>query len=557
MASEREEHPGVDRRHLLVGGAAAAAAAMLSGRANARADDSSSAIATRDAPRRDDFELAEVGLAELAEGMAAGRWSSRRLVELYVDRIAAVDRAPAGVNAIAELNPDALSIAAERDRERRAGRVRGPLHGIPIVVKDNLDTGDRMRTTAGSLALAESIAPRDAFVVEQLREAGAVLLAKTNLSEWANIRSSRSTSGWSGRGGQVRNPYALDRNPCGSSSGSGVASSASLAAAAVGTETDGSVICPAAMCGIAGLKPTVGLVSRRGIIPISHTQDTAGPMGRTVEDVAILLAGMTGVDAADPASAAAAGRAEGDYRRRFGPEALRGARLGVVRDYFGWHEEVARQFPSVIDALRELGAELVDPVELPRRRELGQAEWEVLLYELKHDLGLYLAALPEGDQPRTLAELIEWNRLHAELEMPWFGQDSFEEAEAKGPLTDPKYQEALATCRRLSRDELLDPLFGGERPLDALVSPTTGPAFLIDWVNGDAYGGSITGPAAVSGYPHLTVPAGFVHGLPWGLSFLGPAWSEAKLLAYGDAFERATRARQPPRFLPTLELAAG
>jgi amidase len=550
MGERHDESRGVDRRRVLAGGAALAATAALGGVGEAPGG----AAATAASPARGEFELAERGLAELAEGLARRRWSSERLVELYLERIADVDRGRGGTNSIAEVNPDALSIAAERDRERRAGYVRGPLHGIPIVVKDNLDTGDRMRTTAGSLALADSIAPRDAHVVARLREAGAVLLAKTNLSEWANIRSSRSTSGWSGRGGQVRNPYALDRNPCGSSSGSGVAPSANLAAAAVGTETDGSVICPAAMCGIAGLKPTVGLVSRSGIIPISHTQDTAGPMGRTVADVALLLGGMTGADARDAATAASAGRTEHDYRRLFGADPLRGARLGVVRDYFGWHEEVARQFPAVLDALRELGAELVDPVELPRRSELGAAEWEVLLYELKHDLDLYLAGLPAGDGPRTLAALIEWNRAHAELEMPWFGQDSFEEAQAKGPLTESAYQEALATCRRLSRDELLDPLFAGEAPLDALVSPTTGPAFLIDWVNGDAYGGSITGPAAVAGYPHLTVPAGFVHGLPWGISLLGPAWSEAKLLAYGDAFERATRARRPPRYLPTLPL---
>jgi amidase len=322
----------------------------------------------------------------------------------------------------------------------------------------------------------------------------------------------------------------------------------------VGPETHGSVICPAAMCGIAGLKPTVGLVSRTGIVPIAHSQDTAGPMGRTVEDVAILLAAMTGTDLADPATAASAGRAERDYRRLFGPDALRGARLGVVRGYFGWHAEIERQFPAVLDALREAGAELVDPAALMRRDELGDAEYEVLLYEFKHDLNAYLGALPGRGQPRTLAALIEFNRANASREMPWFGQDVFEAAEAKGPLTEPAYVEALSTCRRLSRDEGLDLLFGGERPLDALVSPTMGPAYLTDWVNGDAYGGSITGPSAISGYPHLTVPAGFVHGLPWGLSFLGPAWSEAKLLAYGAAFERLTAARRPPRLLPTLPL---
>jgi amidase len=434
--------------------------------------------------------------------------------------------------------------------------VRGPLHGIPIVVKDNLDTGDRMRTSAGSLALAESIAPRDAFVVERLREAGAVLLAKTNLSEWANFRSTRSTSGWSGRGGQVRNPYALDRNPCGSSSGSGVAPAADLAAAAVGTETDGSVTCPAAMCGIAGLKPTVGLVSRSGIVPISHTQDTAGPMGRTVEDVAILLGAMTGVDPRDAATATSGDRAERDYRRLFGPDALRGARIGVARNYFGWHREVDRQMEGVLDLLRSLGAELVDPAEIPNKGETDESELEVLLFEFKHGLDAYLAGLPERGQPRSLAGLLEWNRAHADRELVWFGQEIFEMAVEKGPLTEQAYLDALAKGLRLTRSEGIDAVLALHR-LDALVCPTMGPAYLTDWINGDHYTGSCTSPCAVAGYPHLTVPAGFVQGLPWGLSFLGTAWSEAKLLAYGDAFERASRARRAPRFLPTVDYAAG
>jgi amidase len=538
---------GIDRRKVLAGGAGLAAAAL-------GGIPSIAAAPASPVRRVEDFELAGLSLAELGEGMAAGRWSSERLVELYFDRIAAVDAVPGGVNAIAEVNPEALAIAAERDRERRAGRVRGPLHGIPVALKDNIDTADRMRTTAGSLALAESIAPRDAYLVERLRAAGAVLLAKSNLSEWANFRSTRSSSGWSSRGGQVRNPYALDRSPCGSSSGSGVAAAADLCAAAVGTETDGSVICPAAMCGVVGLKPTVGLVSRSGIVPISHSQDTAGPMARSVADVALLLDGLVGVDLRDPATAAGAGRSVADYRRFFGPDALRGARLGVAREYFSWHPEIERQMAEVLAALRALGAELVDPAPFERRPELGQAEWEVLLFEFEHDLDAYLAALPDRGQPRSLAALVEHNRAHADRILPWFGQEIFELALGKGPLDAPEYLEALATCRRLARDEGLDPLFAGERPLDALVSPTTNPAFPIDWVNGDAYGGSITGPAAVAGYPHLTVPAGFVHGLPWGFSFVGPAWSEAKLLAYGDAFERATRARRPPGFAPTLPL---
>jgi len=554
MSERRIFGDGIDRRALLTGSGAVAMGIWsggATGSAEPTADPASTGLGIGD------FELAELSIADLAAGLAMGRWTSVRLVELYRDRIDAVDRRPNGVRSVAELDPEAEAVAAERDAERNAGAGRGPLHGIPIVVKDNIDTAGRMATSAGSLALAASIARRDAFLVARLRAAGAVLLGKTSLSEWANFRSTRSSSGWSGRGGQVRNPYALDRSPCGSSSGSGAAPAASFAAAAVGTETDGSVICPAAMCGVVGLKPTVGRLSRRGVIPISHTQDTAGPMARSVEDAALLLGAMCGVDAGDAASAAMPAEAAGelDFRRLFSPRALAGARLGVVRGYFEPHPEIARQFESALAALRELGAELVDPVGLERRRELGDAEWTVLTYEFRPDLDAYLGALPASGPPRSLAELADWNREHAAEEMPWFGQEIFEESLACGPLTDPKYREALALCRRLSRDEGLDPFFAGDRPCDALVSPTTNPAFPIDWVNGDAYGGAITGPPAISGYPHLTVPAGFVHGLPWGLSFLGPAWSEAKLLAYGDAFERATRARRPPTFPPTLPLA--
>jgi len=550
--NERSQSTGIDRRELFGAAAGLAVVAAWPAAAAGSAEPATPAPAAAGA----DFELAEVSLAELAAGMAAGRFSSAGLVELYLGRIEAVDRGPGGTNAMLELNPDAPAIAAERDRERKAGRVRGPLHGIPIVVKDNVDTADRMRTSAGSLALAESIAPRDAFLIERLRESGAVLLAKTNLSEWANFRSSRSTSGWCGRGGQVRNPYALDRNPCGSSSGSGVAPAANLAAAAIGTETDGSITCPAAMNGIAGLKPTVGLVSRSGVVPIAHSQDTAGPMGRTVEDLAILLGGLTGTDLRDPATAAAAGKAESDYRRLFGADALRGARLGVARNYFGWHPEIDAQMEEVLRVLASLGAELVDPAEIPNKGEYGDSEYEVLLYEFKHDLNAYLGGLPDRGQPRSLAALIEFNNANAEREMPWFGQEIFELAEAKGPLTENAYLEALAHNHRLTREEGIDAVVAEHR-LDALVCPTMGPAYPTDWINGDHYTGSATSPCAVSGYPHLTVPAGFVHGLPWGLSFMGPAWTEAKLLAYGDAFERATRARKPPRFLASVDLTAG
>lgn len=546
---------GLNRRELMgtVGGAVLAGMAM-GGEAGAQAGAAPPAAAPASAKP---FELEELNLRDLAAGLAAGRWSSQRLVELYVARIVEVDRVGVngiGTNAIAETNPQAMEIAENLDRERKAGKVRGPLHGIPVVLKDNIDTGDRMKTTAGSLALAQSVAAKDAYLVARLRAAGAVVLGKTNLSEWANFRSSRSTSGWSGRGGQVRNPYALDRNPCGSSSGTGAGISANLAAAGVGTETDGSIVCPASMCGLVGLKPTVGLVSRSGIIPISSTQDTAGPMCRTVTDAAILLSAIAGTDLLDPATAASAGKA-GDYTRALDANGLAGARLGVVRKFFGWHPEVDRQMQSVLDLLRQLGAVLVDPVEIPHLGDYDASEFEVMLYEFKHGLNAYLAGLPAGAEvstPRSLAELIAWNREHAQAEMPWFGQEIFEQAEAKGPLSDAAYAKALADNLRLSRGEGLDAALSGQK-LDALVCPTMGPAYLIDWLNGDHFGGSATSPSAVSGYPHLTVPAGQVHGLPWGLSFLGTAWSEAKLIRYGHAFEQASQVRKPPRFLATVD----
>lgn len=543
---------GLTRRELVGGAAALAGAGAVAGGEAARA--AVEAVAAEGPhPGTRVFELGGLSLRELQAGLGSGRWTSRRLVELYLERIEAVDRGPRGTNAIAELNSEALAIAESLDAERKRGRVRGPLHGIPIVVKDNIDTADRMKTTAGSLALAESTPARDAFVVQRLRAAGAVLLAKTNLSEWANIRSTRSTSGWSARGGQVRNPHALDRNPCGSSSGSGVAPAADLCAAAVGTETDGSVTCPASMNGIVGLKPTLGFVSRSGIIPIAHSQDTAGPMGRTVEDVALLFGGMVGTDLADPATAESADRLGTGFVAGLKPDALAGARLGVARNLFGWHPEIDQQMEEVLATLKRLGAELVDPADVPKLGEYDATELEVLLYELKHDLDAYLANLPPGNHPKTLAELIEFNRKHAELEMPWFGQELFERAVAKGPLSEESYRKALEANRRLSRAEGLDAVLAEHR-LDALVCPTMGPAYPTDWVLGDHYTGSATSPSAVSGYPHLTLPAGFVHGLPWGLSLLGPAWSDARLLGYGFAYEQATKARRAPRFLATLAL---
>ncbi|MEO7795500.1 MAG: amidase [Thermoanaerobaculia bacterium] len=501
------------------------------------------------------FELEELTIRDLQEGLAAGRWSSQRLVELYAARIVEVDRVGiggVGTNAIAETNPQALEIAEGLDNERKAGKIRGPLHGIPVILKDNIDTGDRMKTTAGSLALAGSVAAKDAYLVERLRAAGAVVLAKTNLSEWANFRSTNSTSGWSGRGGQVRNPYALDRNPCGSSSGTGSGVSANLAAAGIGTETDGSIICPASMCGLVGFKPTVGLVSRRGIIPISSTQDTAGPMCRTVADAAILLTAIAGSDLLDPATAASAGKSS-DYTRALDANGLAGARLGVVRKFFGWHPEIDRQMQAVLDLLRQLGAVLVDPVEIPHLGEYDAGEFEIMLYEFKHGLNGYLGGLPEGGAaPRSLADLIVWNRDHAAAEMPWFAQEIFEKAEAKGPLSDEAYSKALEANLRLSRAEGLDAVLGSQR-LDGLVCPSIGPAYLTDWLNGDHFGGSATSPCAVAGYPHITVPAGHVHGLPWGLSFMGTAWSEARLIRFAHSFEQASQARRAPRFLATVD----
>jgi amidase len=502
-------------------------------------------------PRRRSFALEELTLADLQRGLRDGRWTSRRLTELYLDRIHDLDRRGPALQAIIETNPDALALARSLDDELRAGHLRGPLHGIPIVLKDNLDTADRMHTSAGSLALAESIAPRDAFVVERLRAAGAILLGKANLSEWANFRSSRSSSGWSARGGQCRNPYVLDRNPCGSSSGTATAVSANLAAAGVGTETDGSIVCPSGQCGLVGLKPTLGLLSRSGIIPIAASQDTAGPMTRTVADAALLLGVMAGVDPRDPATRASAGRSVADYTLFLQADGLRGVRLGVARRLFGSDPRVLQLMEETIAALRAGGAECVDLDQPSESGPLGSAEMTVLLHEFKAGLDAYLDGLGPAAAVRSLAELIAFNQRQADREMPWFGQDLFEKAQACGPLTDPVYLEARATCLRLARNEGIDAALEAHR-LDALVAPTNGPAWVTDWVNGDHFGVGSSTLAAVAGYPNLTVPAGIVHGLPVGVSFFGRAWSEPTLLRIGYAFEQRTRARQTPRFLPTL-----
>ena len=497
------------------------------------------------------FELEEATVADLQAGMVSGKYTSKRLVELYLGRIDQVDRSGPAVNSVMEINPEAIKIAEGLDGERRAGKTRGPLHGIPILIKDNIDTADQMKTSAGSLALAASLAPRDAGIVKRLRDAGAIVLGKANLSEWANIRSNRSTSGWSGRGGLTRNPYALDRNACGSSAGTGASIAASLAALGIGTETDGSIVCPANANGLVGIKPTVGLVSRSGIIPISHSQDTAGPMCRTVRDAAALLSVIAGADASDVATAASSGHIEVDYTAHCDPAGLKGARIGVVRQLFNAGPHVDKVMEEALAALKGAGAELIDPIAIPTLGQLDDAELQVLLYELKAGLNQYLSTLGPNAPYKTLAQVIRFNDENKAKEMPYFGQETFLAAEAKGPLTSPEYVKALAKCRRLTREQGLDRALATHK-LDALVAPTGGPAWVTDLVNGDHFGGGSSTLSAVSGYPAVTVPAGQVFGLPVGLTLMGAAWSEAKLVRYAYAFEQATQARRAPTFLETV-----
>jgi len=523
------------RRELLVAGALAAAGGSLT-ESQAAEDQSRAGPEGR-------------GIAELQAEMERGKLTSRALVRLYLRRIEELDRRGPTLRSVIEVNPDALEIAAALDRERKQKGARGPLHGIPILVKDNIDTADRMTTTAGSLALEGWIPPEDAFLVKRLREAGAVILGKANLSEWANFRGSRSSSGWSARGGQTRHPYALDRNPSGSSSGSAVAAAAGLCAAAVGTETDGSIVSPANACGVVGIKPTLGLISRSGIIPIAHSQDTAGPMARTVADAAALLGGMTGVDPNDPPTAQQ-GRLLGGYTGFLKADGLRGARLGVARQFFGGHRRVDAVAEKALEDLKRQGAVLVDLAEIPNLNAFGASEGEVLRYEFKADLNKYLARLPAG-RPRSLKELIAFNEREREREMPFFGQEIFVQSEAKGPLTDKAYLDALARNHRLTRAEGLDVVFSREK-VDAVIAPTGGPAGMTDPIYGGS--GGVRSPssiAAVSGYPHITVPAGYIFGLPVGLSFIGPAWSEGRLIELAYGYEQATRHRKPPQFLST------
>jgi amidase len=489
----------------------------------------------------------EMGIRELQRAMNAGEVTAQQLVERYQYRIDAIDRDGPRLNSILERNPDAMAIAEMLDEERARGKTRGPLHGIPLILKGNIDTADRMTTTAGSLAMAGSMPAQDAFLVSRLREAGAVILGKANLSEWANFRGKNSLSGWSSQGGQTRNPYDTNRSPCGSSSGSAVAVSADLCTAALGTETDGSIVCPAQTCGIVGIKPTIGLVSRSGIIPVAHSQDTAGPMARTVEDAAIVLDAVTGVDPRDPVTQAIRSRCDADYARHLDPDGLRGARIGVARNFFDVHRGVDRLMDSCLDALRELGATLVDPANIETAGKWRESEMLVLLYEFKHDLNAYLASRGSAVPVRSLAEVIAFNELHADDVMPHFGQELMELAQEKGELTEKAYLEALDANLRLSRGEGIDGTLR-KHELDAIVAPTGGPAWLIDTVHGDYGISGCSSPPAVAGYPHVTVPAGYVERLPIGLSFFGGAWEERRLIRLAHAFEFATQARCRPCF---------
>jgi amidase len=528
----------MDRREFLVA-ATAAATAGAEQTTPTPASSTPSAHASPDA-------VEELSLADIAAAFADGRMTSQQLTQSYLARIDKFDRRGPSLRSVIETNPRALEIASALDAERKSRGVRGPLHGVPVLIKDNVETSDHMMSTAGSLALAGWYAPKDAPLVERLRAAGAVILGKTNLSEWANFRSTHSLSGWSGRGGQCRNPYATDRTPSGSSSGSAVAVSANLCAIAVGTETDGSIVSPASVNGIVGLKPTVGLVSRRGIAPISHSQDTAGPLTRSVRDAAVMLGIMAGLDAADAASAAVGDRFQTDYARYVDPKGLAGARLGIARKFFADNAPLNGFLDACIATLKAAGAIIVDPADLPMHGSTAAPEQEVLLYEFKTDLNAYLMRLPPTLPVRSLAALIRFNEAHKETEMPLFDQELLRQAEAKGPLTEKAYKDARAACLKATRSNGIDAVLA-QHKLDAMVTLTAGPAWLIDTVNGDSDTGGCSSPAAIAGYPHITVPAGLFRGLPIGLSFFGAAFSEPTLIKLGSGFEAAAHGRTPPR----------
>lgn len=496
------------------------------------------------------FDLNEITVDELQQKMASGEISAESLCQKYLDRIALVDPV---LKSVIEINPDAIAIARQLDEERKAGKVRGSLHGIPVLIKDNIDTFDKMQTTAGSLALEGNIANIDAFIVKKLRDAGAVLLGKTNLSEWANFRSTTSSSGWSGRGGQVRNPFYLDRSPCGSSSGTAAAISANLCAIGIGTETNGSIVCPSGINGVVGIKPTLGLWSRRGIIPIAHSQDTAGPMARTVKDAAILLGALAAFDPTDAKTHLEMGEVLNDYTQFLETDNLSGTRIGIASQMVPESGKVHDLFMLAVGTLKTLGAEIIEKAEFSENRKWSAPSYEVLLYEFKADLNKYLEEHP-GAPVKSMAEIIEFNVQNAEKEMPWFAQEIFEQAQAKGDLTSDEYLKALEESKRFAGKEGIDAVME-KHNLDAIIAQTNGPSWTIDWVNGDHFSGGSSSPAAISGYPNITVPMGFVHGLPVGISFFGRAWSEPVLLKIAYAFEQATKHRKEPGFSETLENA--
>ncbi len=494
------------------------------------------------------FALSEATIGELQQKMERGDYTSRAITKLYLDRIEAIDKNGPKLNAVIEVNPDALNIAEAMDAERKAGKVRGPLHGIPVLIKDNIDTADKMDTTAGSLALVGNKAAKDAFIVARLRESGAVLLGKTNLSEWANFRSTRSASGWSSRGGQNKNPYILDRTPCGSSSGSGVAVSANLCAVAIGTETDGSIVCPASVNGLVGIKPTVGLLSRSGIIPISHTQDTAGPMARTVRDAAILLSALTGVDPADAVTKESTGKIQPDYTKFLDANGLQGKRIGIEKSFLKGHEGIDQLLQKALEQLKAKGATIVEVEIMNKINELSATEFKVLQYEFKDGVNKYLAS--HNAPVKSLKEVIEFNKKNADKAMPYFKQEILETSEALGDLNSKEYKDALQKNLTTARNAINTIM--KENKLDAISGPTYGPSWCIDLVNGDSFSGyGLSTPAAISGYPHITVPMGMVYGLPIGLSFFGGAYTEPQLISIAYAYEQASNNRVAPTFQKT------
>ena len=540
------------RRDFLATTTLAGVVSVLSESCNT-AQTNTNTAATAPAPFADHFELNEVSISELQQKIKGNQYNAQELVKTYLERIDQIDKKGPAINSIIEVNPDAMDIARKLDEELKAGKSRGPLHGVPVVIKDNIDTADKMKTSAGSLALANSVAPKDSFVAQKLREAGAIIIAKTNLSEWANIRSSHSTSGWSGRGGLTKNPYALDRNACGSSSGTGAAIAANLAIAGIGTETDGSIVCPSTHNSLVGIKPTVGLISRSGIIPISHSQDTAGPMTRNVTDAAILLGALTGIDPRDTATNASQGKGYTDYTKFLDAKGLNGMRIGVARNFFGINERTDKLITDAIDVMKKNGAVIIDPADIAHTNEYDESE--ILLYELKADLNAYLATLGPGAAVKTLKDIIDFNEQNRDTELKHFGQDLFIKAQEKGPLTDKAYLDALAKNQRLSRAEGIDAIMDKEK-LDAMIAPSGGTAWLTDFINGDHFSGGYSSPSAVAGYPHITVPAGYIHGLPIGLSIFGRAWSEPVLIKIAYAYEQATQHRRRPEFLATANLNA-